>query len=267
MKKIVLLGDSAVGKTSLIRRYVVDVFDDKYLATIGSKVTKKDVEFVQPGRTIFLTMMIWDVLGQKEYRKIRQVSLQGAHGAMVVADLSRGETIASLRDFWFPEVIDQLGGVPVIVIGNKADLVPSETETSAELQALAQAKHHPSLRCSAKTGLNVEEAFRALAEAMVSSDLALEEAQPVEAPTEFAEIIDVIITDFCDQHGDVQTGMDIVQKEFARAKVDLNAPSKEAVMTALEYLAETEADALGKEVADVNKLRRWRLVEGFFTEV
>lgn len=267
MKKVVLLGDSAVGKTSLVRRYVVDAFDDRYIATIGSKVTKKDLEFHQPGRTIFLTMMVWDVLGQREYQKIRQVSLKGAHGAIVVADLSRGETVQSLKEFWFPEVLERLGELSIIVLGNKADLVPAEAETEQEIVALVQGRGLRFLRSSAKTGLNVEEAFRSLAELMISTELASETLEPLQTPENFAGVIDAIVTDFCDQHGDVQSGMDIVQKEFARAKIDLNAPSREAVMTALEYLAETEADLLGKEVADVNKLRRWRLVEGFFIEV
>src|SRR5437773_8000902 len=64
-RKILLLGDASVGKTSLIRRFVVDKFSDDYITTIGTKVTKKDLRLESPGKVTDLTFMIWDVLGQK----------------------------------------------------------------------------------------------------------------------------------------------------------------------------------------------------------
>src|SRR5439155_825420 len=77
-RKILLLGDGAVGKTSLIRRFVVDKFSDDYITTIGTKVTKKDLRIESPARSTDLTFMIWDVLGQKGYRGIQDSSFQGA---------------------------------------------------------------------------------------------------------------------------------------------------------------------------------------------
>src|SRR5438093_958600 len=71
-RKILLLGDGAVGKTSLIRRFVVDKFSDEYITTIGTKVTKKDLRIESPGKATDMTFMIWDVLGQKGYRGIEE---------------------------------------------------------------------------------------------------------------------------------------------------------------------------------------------------
>src|SRR5512136_294554 len=104
LKKVVLLGDGGVGKTSLIARYVVNKFDDKYIATIGTKVSRKDIQIVKPDLIINLRIMIWDILGQKEYSKIRSASLSGAQGLILVGDLTRPDTIKSLKDFWLKEV-------------------------------------------------------------------------------------------------------------------------------------------------------------------
>src|SRR5436309_1950018 len=91
-RKILLLGDGAVGKTSLIRRFVVDKFSDDYITTIGTKVTKKDLRIESPSKATDMTFMIWDVLGQKGYRGIQESSFQGAKGALLVYDVTRPET-------------------------------------------------------------------------------------------------------------------------------------------------------------------------------
>src|SRR5512137_2547578 len=112
LKKVVLIGDGGVGKTSLIARYVVNKFDNKYIATIGTKVSRRDIQVVKPNLIINLRMMIWDILGQKEYSKIRSASLSGAQGVILVGDLSRPETVQSLEDFWLKEVIAIVGKIP-----------------------------------------------------------------------------------------------------------------------------------------------------------
>ena len=119
IKKIALVGDTSVGKTSLIRRFVIDVFNDKYIATIGAKVTKKDIEYKLPDKTVYLTLMMWDILGQKEYKKMRVQGLGGAHGVILVTDLSRPETIKSAEDFWLPEVYETCPNAPIVMVGNQ----------------------------------------------------------------------------------------------------------------------------------------------------
>ncbi|UCE80248.1 MAG: GTP-binding protein, partial [Methanobacteriota archaeon] len=109
IKKVGLIGDSGVGKTSLIRRYVIDVFDDKYIATIGTKVSKRDIEYKLTDKTVYLTLMLWDILGQKDYKKIRAQSLKSSHGVMIVADLTRPETVKSAEEFWLKETWESLG--------------------------------------------------------------------------------------------------------------------------------------------------------------
>ncbi len=154
VRKVCMVGDPAVGKTSLIRRFVLDSFSDKYLATIGTKVTKKEL------RVGFddIKLMIWDVLGQ-EHTRLKSVYFKGAKGALIVCDLSRKETIEGLEE-WLEKFHAVAGRVPVVFIGNKADLV-SDGNFEKIVPKLAQSTF---MRASAKTGENVELAFKKLAE-------------------------------------------------------------------------------------------------------
>jgi len=163
-KKICLLGDPAVGKTSLIGRYVLDMFDDKYLSTIGTKVTKKNVliEDEKKGLRIDLALMIWDIVGQKEYKKLHQMYYQNASGAIAVCDLTRRETLASLES-WVESIFEVNGPIPIVFLGNKADLQEKITITQDDLQKIADKYNTKSFITSAKTGLNVENAFQTIA--------------------------------------------------------------------------------------------------------
>ncbi|MEM2839601.1 MAG: Rab family GTPase [Thermoplasmata archaeon] len=259
-KKVVLLGDSAVGKTSLVRKYVIDVFDDKYIATIGTKVLKKDIEYKLPTRTIFLTLMIWDILGQKDFKSVRTTGLRGADAAILVCDLTRPESISSVSEFWYPQVEAMEGDVPKIVIGNKVDLVSDIEEAKSKLQLVATEVGGPYFLCSAKTGENVERAFLSVGELLIGKtseqigDLADEELTLTRA-------LDYLMSDFCDQSGDLSKGMESLEKMFSKAKLDINAPSKDSLFELIELMSEIEKDRLGREVAEVNKLRRWKVLE------
>jgi small GTP-binding protein len=259
IKKIALAGDSGVGKTSLIRRFVIDVFDDKYIATIGTKVSKRDVEYKQPDKTVYLTLMIWDILGQRDYRKMRVQGMGGAHGIALVADLTRPETVKSAEEFWLSEVVDIVGSVPVVFIGNKKDLAGEDSKAARDLTEVARKTEMPALMCSAKTGENVEEAFRRLGEMMISGDFV--EKKPVFEGGSLAQAADEIVTDFCEQYGDVSKAMDLVDREFARAKVVISRPTKESLLMAIEYLSDVERDVHGRDVSEVNKLRRWKMID------
>ena len=120
-KKVLILGDGAVGKTSLIRRFVVDKFSDEYITTIGTKTTKKDVTLEVEGQAWNVSLLIWDVLGQKGYTEVQTSAFQGAKGVILVYDLSRPETRGSLVDYWIPRVWKVVGKLPMVLFGNKAE--------------------------------------------------------------------------------------------------------------------------------------------------
>ena len=170
IKKVALVGDASVGKTSLIRRFVVDVFDDKYIATIGTKVSKRDFEYKLPDKTIYLTLMMWDILGQKEYSRMRTQGMSGSHGIIFVADLNRPETVKSVEEFWLSEILKQVGTVPSVLVGNKYDLVKPDAPTVLELKGFAEKNKMLLLLTSAKTGEGVEALFRKMGEMMLHKD-------------------------------------------------------------------------------------------------
>ena len=167
--KICLLGDGAVGKTSLIRRFVEDEFRDEYLLTIGTKTSKKRLIVKKPEfqRDIHVTLIIWDIMGQISFRKLLHPTyLKGARGAILVCDLTRKETLEHLDD-WIDSLYVEGKVVPSVFVGNKCDLVDKHTFSKAEIESVASAYDSPFYVTSAKTGDHVEEAFHNLAERII----------------------------------------------------------------------------------------------------
>ena len=160
-KKIALLGASSVGKTSLVRRFVSSLFDDKYLTTIGVKVDKKTIRV--GGEDAVL--MIWDVAGAEEHFSIPTSYVRGAAGFVVVADGTRADTFDVAARI--VEQMDRdLGPLPFVVVVNKKDLVDAWQADAARLDAM-RPRSLAVVTASAKTGEGVEDAFHLLAEAVV----------------------------------------------------------------------------------------------------
>jgi small GTP-binding protein len=260
IKKVALVGDSAVGKTSLIRRFVVDVFDDKYIATIGAKVSKRDLEYKLPDKVVYLTLMLWDILGQKDYKKMRTQGLTGAHGVMLVTDLSRPDTVKAVEEFWLPEIWELVPGVPILFVGNKTDLADETSNTVTALKEIARKAEMPIILSSAKTGENVGSTFRKIGELMIANEMVEKKAGEPSVES-IAQAIDDVVSDFCEQYGDTYRAMEIVEREFARAKVSMNSPNKDTLLMAIEYLSDVERDVHGRDVSEVNKLRRWKMID------
>ena len=166
-KKICLVGDFGVGKTSLIRRFVESKFSDKYLSTIGVKISRKEVNLLvtEAQKNTSVQLMIWDIEGQTELKAIGSSYLQGANGAIIVADATRPETIDNLSQRLELFLSVNAQGVAIILALNKSDLV--ETEVINKL--LDKFNNYQDERVigmyhtSAKTGENVDDMFEKLA--------------------------------------------------------------------------------------------------------
>jgi len=164
--KVCFIGDAGVGKTSLIKRFVLDVFDDRYIATIGTKVTKKIVEVDGSSGQAKVMMLVWDIMGQKGFRELlREAYFFGAHGAIAVCDLTNKESLEELR-YWIKALTDVAGDVPIVFAGNKADLENERVIKDQDLQDLAGKYKGKAFLTSAKTGKDVEQVFKELAAAM-----------------------------------------------------------------------------------------------------
>lgn len=117
-RKVCLVGDFGVGKTSLVRRFVSQTFEDKYITTVGVKVDSKSLEL---GPDLLLKLLIWDIAGQDTLTTVTRSYLQGAQGYLLVADGTRADTIESALRLRY-QVQDSLGKVPAIGLMNKSDL-------------------------------------------------------------------------------------------------------------------------------------------------
>ena len=159
--KVCLVGERGVGKTSLIRRYVTDEFDDKYVRTLGAKVEKKTMRVDVPERRaqVDISMAIWDIIGHIGFRQLLGDSFfNGAQGILAVADLTRRDTLPVLTG-WVEAVESIAGKVPVVLVGNKVDLRSDAQLGAAELAEMANSLGCSYLLTSAKDGRNVEDAF------------------------------------------------------------------------------------------------------------
>jgi small GTP-binding protein len=158
-RKICLLGDWGVGKTSLIKKFVFDQFDDKYISTLGTKVTKKRIKFkISAEEIIDMNILIWDIMGQEEFKKIQLMAYKNANGAILVCDITRRETLDNLKT-WSSELFSITGEIPIIIMANKSDLKDEAKFNIDDLARTAQGFPAPHYMTSAKTGENVEEAF------------------------------------------------------------------------------------------------------------
>ncbi|MCB9161477.1 MAG: Rab family GTPase [Caldilineaceae bacterium] len=176
-KKICLLGDFAVGKTSLVRRFVYDRFEDKYISTIGVKVSRKSLVVAGApasgggasgqGAPVEMSLLIWDLAGSEEFDRVRASYVRGAAGAILVCDLTRRQTFDSLPQY-LTDLTAVVPDVRVAVVGNKSDLVDEQALSPEELTTFAAQLEAPAYVTSAKSGAHVDDMFRHLARAMLT---------------------------------------------------------------------------------------------------
>lgn len=160
-KKVCMLGGFAVGKTSLVSRFVRSIFSEKYLSTVGVKIDKKQLSI--EGRD--LTLMLWDVNGQDDFQLVQPSHLRGMSGYLLVVDGTRRATLDIARQLQ-QKAIAAVGPRPFILLLNKSDL-GAAWDIDEQLFLRLVEEGWRVVRTSAKTGEGVEEAFEKLARAML----------------------------------------------------------------------------------------------------
>jgi len=159
-KKICMLGSFAVGKTSLVRRFVESIYSDIYQTTVGVKIDKKNVQV--DGKEV--SLVLWDIYGEDDYQKMRWTYLRGASGYLLVADGTRKATLEKAVSLE-KRVREEVGAIPFVLVINKSDLI-RDWELDPALESQLTAQGWSILRSSAKAGEGVEDSFSLLTRKM-----------------------------------------------------------------------------------------------------
>ena len=167
--KILILGDSSVGKTSLLLKYADGYFPTIYVATIGVEYKIKQINV----NGLDINLQIWDTAGQERFRSITQNFMKGADGIMYVYDITEKSSFDNLKN-WIRQSEDSTEGFKKIIVGNKSDLELDRNVPKESLQKFCDDRKLKGVEVSAKLGTNVSETFERLAK-MILADKSKEE--------------------------------------------------------------------------------------------
>lgn len=162
-KKICMLGSFAVGKTSLVRRYVDSIFSENYVTTIGVKIDKKVTSY----NGADLCLILWDVYGEDNHQSVLPSYLRGMSAYILVIDPSRPATFASAKKL-HSLVLDTLGAKPFVLVLNKSD-IKSEWEMDEDILSELSAAAIRTVETSAKTDTGVDEIFETLSSCFIKA--------------------------------------------------------------------------------------------------
>jgi len=171
--KVVMMGDGAVGKTSLVLRYTQNTFSPEYKQSLGASFAVRDLEIQEQN----VKLVIWDVAGQPSFRQVRRHYYSGAHGALLVFDVTEPRTFMTLQN-WYNDFRNVVSHGAIILIGNKVDLEESRQVPSEAAQMLQNWWSIPYIETSAADATGVADAFILVAEN------ALEQAKAQSQPEE-----------------------------------------------------------------------------------
>ncbi len=263
LKKVVLLGDSAVGKTSLMNRFIHNKFSDSYISTVGAQVSKKVVNISLYDNEYSVSLIIWDIIGSEGFESTQSRHIAGLNGAIIVADLSRPDTIKKLGDYWLPLLSKTTGGVlpPILYVGNKLDIANEKVATYSpgvfaemdkkERDVLTIERYkvlNPYMLTSAKTGEGVEEGFRTLAIMMMMEHETFEpltrQMDEVIADSIYSEdervtpksVLDMIIADFPFVVQSSDISRTILQDCFSRTEMSKDDPDPEGLKDVIDCI-------------------------------
>ncbi|MBD3342080.1 MAG: GTP-binding protein [Candidatus Lokiarchaeota archaeon] len=159
--KLIVCGDYQVGKTSLIRRFVENRFQENYISTIGVEISKKVMDLDD---TTSVNFILWDIGGQRQQMiPYRKRFYNGANSAFLVIDRTRENNLKSI-EFWYKEIKESTpNNIPIVIVGNKSDLIDDLVISEEKIKEVSEKFGFHYILTSAKTGENVNDAFMYIA--------------------------------------------------------------------------------------------------------
>jgi Ras-related protein Rab-1A len=170
--KLILGGDGAVGKTSLVHRFVENTFAKDYKSTIGTSIMKKECSFKELDSVV--RFVIWDLAGQSQFKRVRQSYLANAEAGILVYDVTNRKSYENIKN-WHNEIKKASPNISLILVGNKIDLKDERAVKLEEGNKLAEELELSYIETSAKTGENINDAFKMLALLMIKKYVVTEE--------------------------------------------------------------------------------------------
>ena len=170
--KTLILGDSFVGKTNMLKRFLHDEFDINTKETVGVEFGSKN--FIMEGNDI-VKAQIWDTAGQERYRSVTKAYYKGAKGALLVYDISRKSTFENIDNWLLDLKTNGDKNILIILIGNKADLLEKREVSIEEAQTKAEQYNIAFLETSAKTGDNIAKAFTELVTQVYNTNISTQQ--------------------------------------------------------------------------------------------
>ena len=162
--KVIIIGDPAIGKTSLIKKYVTHQFEKDYIPTVGVSISKQPVLLDVDGKKVKINLLLWDLAGQPVFHLLHRVYFNGAQGVGLGFDLTRMHTYSNTKE-WHKELVkNRLASVPMVFFGNKADLTEERKISKAHIDHMKdQLGIADYVETSAKTGKQVQDLFHTIA--------------------------------------------------------------------------------------------------------
>lgn len=169
--KIVVIGDGAAGKTSLIKRFTQGSFNKDYIKTLGAQFSRYERILDIHDSKVRARLFFWDIAGQSEFKFMRPTFYNGAKAVIIVYDLTRIETMHNISE-WLDDITNYCGKLPTICFGNKSDLIDESSYDMNPIREIGKQRDFLSIYLtSAKTGKNVHDAFNAIIDILVQNAL------------------------------------------------------------------------------------------------
>ena len=179
--KIVLLGESGVGKTCIISRYINQVFEGNTISTNGASYAAKTLHFEDYDKS--LEVEIWDTAGQEQYRSLTKIFYKDATAAILVYDITRKKSFDEIKNYWYKQLLDCApSDIVVGLAGNKADLFDREQVSEEEAKEFAKEIKAIFRPTSAMTAIGIDELFSAVGKKILDPDYDDEDVEPEPMP-------------------------------------------------------------------------------------